>query len=442
MTVLTYVLGVLLFLVGLAVSIGLHEAGHLIPGKLFRVKVTQFFVGFGRTVWSTQRGETEYGLKAIPLGGYCKLVGMVPPNEDPEQTDDLVRSRNTGMFAQLVSDTKAAEYEHVGPHDHGRLFYDKPAWQRVVIMGSGVAINLVLSFLLFTLVFVGYGTYEPTTTVQSVSQCVVAVRDDAPASEARRACTDDDPRSPAAAAGFEPGDRFVSINGQATDDWEQTQELIRDNGDRTATIVVERDGEELTLRPTTAVTAMPIDAEDPEELTEVGFLGVVPATERERQDLGYVVTTMVDSTERVLYIIGTMPVRVWEAGSAALGLQERDPEGPMSVVGAGRIAGDIASEDRIPAMDRLITIISLLAGLNLFLGLVNLLPLPPFDGAGIATTIYESLRRRWARLRGRPDPGGVDSARLLPVTYAMAAVILVVSVVLVAADILAPIRIT
>ncbi len=100
MTVLTYTLGVLLFAVGVAVSIGLHEMGHLIPGKLFNVKVTQFFVGFGRTVWSTKRGETEYGLKAIPLGGYCKLVGMLPPA--PDQDPNKVRDTKTGMFTQLV----------------------------------------------------------------------------------------------------------------------------------------------------------------------------------------------------------------------------------------------------------------------------------------------------------------------------------------------------
>src|SRR6187431_2324970 len=109
MTALTYTLGVLLFVVGVAASVGLHELGHLVPGKLFNVKVTQFFVGFGRTLWSTQRGETEYGVKAIPLGGYCKLIGMVPPA--PDEDPHTVRSRNTGMFAQLVSDVRAAEYE-------------------------------------------------------------------------------------------------------------------------------------------------------------------------------------------------------------------------------------------------------------------------------------------------------------------------------------------
>ena len=162
MTAVAYILGVLLFAFGVAFSVALHELGHLIPGKLFHVKVTQYFVGFGRTIWSRTVGETEYGVKAIPLGGYCKLVGMVPPNVgEPDEESagpDLVRSRNTGMFAQLVSDAKTAEYEHVDPEDHDRLFYNKPWWQRVIIMGSGVAINIVLAFILFSIAFIGIGT--------------------------------------------------------------------------------------------------------------------------------------------------------------------------------------------------------------------------------------------------------------------------------------------
>ena len=135
MTALTYTLGVLLFAVGVAASIGLHEMGHLIPGKLFNVKVTQFFVGFGRTVWSRRKGETEYGFKAIPLGGYCKLVGMLPP--EPDQDPSKLKDTRTGMFAQLVSDARSAEWEHVDEADHDRLFYNKPWWKRVIIMGSG-----------------------------------------------------------------------------------------------------------------------------------------------------------------------------------------------------------------------------------------------------------------------------------------------------------------
>ena len=439
MTVLTYTLGVLLFAVGVAVSIGLHEAGHLIPGKLFNVKVTQFFVGFGRTLWSRQRGETEYGVKAIPLGGYCKLVGMVPPHAGDRP--DLVRSRNTGMFAQLVSDARDAEYEHVGPHDHGRLFYDKPWWQRVIIMGSGVMINLVIAFFLFAVVFMGYGVYTPTTTVRSVSECVIAVTKEN-VDKPPRDCTDADPEAPAKIAGFRPGDRFVTINGTAIESWTQAQREIRANDDRTAVIVVERDGQEVTLRPTTEVTTQAIDPENREQITEVGFLGVVPTEERERQGVGYVVTTMADGTWETLKTIAALPQKVYHVALAAVGIEERDPTGPMSVVGAGRVAGELASEDRLPALDRLFSVIALLAGLNLFLGLINLVPLPPFDGGGIATTLYETVRRGVARLRGKPDPGGVDSAKLLPVTYVMAMVILVVSVILIYADIVAPVSLS
>ncbi len=438
MTALLYLLGVLLFVVGVLASVGLHELGHLIPGKLFNVKVTQFFVGFGRTIWSRRRGETEYGLKAIPLGGYCKLVGMLPP--EPDQDPHRVRDTRTGMFAQLVSDARSAEWEHVEEADHDRLFYNKPWWKRVIIMGSGVAINIVLAFLLFAFVFMGYGVREPTTTVQSVSQCVIAVTE-ANRDQPPRDCTDADPVSPALAAGFEPGDRVVAFNGTTVTSWEQVQREIRANGRKTASVVVERDGREVTLRPSTVVSPR-LDPSNPERITEVGFLGVSPTITRERQGLGFVVTTMADGTWETLKTIGALPVKVYHVGRAAVGLEERDPTGPMSVVGAGRVAGEISSEDRFSYADRFFSLVLLLAGLNLFLGLINLVPLPPFDGGGIAATLYETVRRWIARLLNRPDPGGFDSARLLPVTYVMAAVILVVSVVLIFADIVAPISIT
>ena len=438
MTALTYTLGVLLFVVGVLVSVGLHEMGHLIPGKLYNVKVTQFFVGFGRTLWSRQRGETEYGLKAIPLGGYCKLVGMLPPESASDP--DRVRSRATGMFAQLVDDARDAEYEHVDPHDHDRLFYNKPWWQRVVIMGSGVAINLVIAFLLFAFVFMVHGAATATTTVSGISECVIAVTKTSQ-EKAPRACTADDPVAPALAAGFQPGDRIVSFNGARISSWDEVQREIRDNGTKTAVVVVDRDGQDVTLRPTTVVSPRP-DVSDPERITKVGFLGVSPEVELERQGLGFVVSTMADGTWQTVKTIAHLPNKVWHVGRAALGLEERDPNGPMSVVGAGRVAGEMASQQAVPVADRFFSVLTLLAGLNLFLGLINLVPLPPFDGGGIATTLYETVRRWLARLRGKPDPGGVDSAKLLPVTYVMAAVILLVSVVLIFADIVAPVSVT
>ncbi len=438
MTVLTYTLGVLLFVVGVAASIGLHEMGHLVPGKLFNVKVTQFFVGFGRTLWSRQRGETEYGVKAIPLGGYCKLVGMVPPQKD--QAEGTVRTRSTGMFSQLVDDVRAAEYEHVAPHDHDRLFYNKPWWQRVVIMGSGVMINLLIALFLFAIVFMGHGVPKPTTTIADISTCVIAVTK-ANIDEPVRECTAEDPVAPAKEAGFMPGDRFVAFNGSPVTSWSQIQKEIRANGDKTASVVVERDGRELTLNPRTTVSTRP-EPGDPRTITEVGFLGVYPKQVNERQGVGYVVSTMADGTWQTLQAIGSLPVKVYHVALASVGLEERDPTGPMSVVGAGRVAGQMASADQISVSDRFFSLLLLLAALNLFLGLINLVPLPPFDGGGIATTLYEAARRGIARLLNRPDPGGVDSAKLLPLTYVMAGVILLLSVVLIFADIVAPISIS
>jgi membrane-associated protease RseP (regulator of RpoE activity) len=438
MTALLTTIGVLLFAVGLAASIGLHELGHLIPGKLFNVKVTQFFVGFGQTIWSRRKGETEYGVKAIPLGGYCKLVGMLPP--EPNQDPDKVRDTRTGMFAQLVSDARSAEWELVQEDDHDRLFYKKPWWQRVIIMGSGVMINLVLAFLLFAIVFMGYGVQQPTTTVDTVSHCVIAVTE-ANSDQPPRNCTDADPISPAEKAGFKAGDRIVSINGTEVSGWTQVQQLIRANGAKPATVVVVRDGRKLTLHPSTVVSPR-LDPDNPERITKVGFLGVSPTQRLERQGPGFVVSTMADGTWQTLQTIGTFPVKVYHVGRAALGLEERDPTGPMSVVGAGRVAGEVAAQEEISVAARLMSLIMLLAGLNLFLGLINLVPLPPFDGGGIAATLYETVRRWIARLLKRPDPGGFDSAKLLPVTYVMAAIILVVSIVLIFADIVAPVSIS
>ena len=441
MTALAYTVGVVVFAFGVAFSIALHELGHLIPGKIFNVKVTQYFVGFGRTLWSRRLGETEYGLKAIPLGGYCKLVGMVPPNAaDPHADEDLVRSRRTGMFAQLVSDAKAAEYEEVAPEDHDRLFYNKPWWQRVVIMGSGVAINLVLAFIFFAIAFMALGVQSATTTVAGVSQCVVAVsRSNIDAAD--RPCRSTDPEAPAKTAGFKPGDRIVSFNGTRIEDWSQVQKEIRANGDRLAVVVVDRGGKQVTLRPTTVVSTV-AELDDSSKITKAGFLGVVPTTAKERQNLGYVFSTMGTGTWQTVQTIGQLPQKLYHVARAAVGLEKRDINGPISIVGAGRVAGEVASQHSVSFSDRAFQILALLAGLNLFLGLVNLVPLPPFDGGGIATTLYETVRRAFARLRGRPDPGGVDSAKLLPVTYVMAALILLMSVILIYADIVAPVSLT
>jgi membrane-associated protease RseP (regulator of RpoE activity) len=438
MTALTYTLGVLLFVVGVAVSVGLHELGHMLPGKAFGVKVTQYFIGFGRTLWSRQRGETEYGVKAVPLGGYVKLVGMLPPAPDGETRQ--VRSSNTGVISQMVSDARRAEYDLVEPGDEHRLFYRLPWWKKIVVMGSGVATNLALAFVLFAIVFMGHGVRTPTATIESVSKCVVAVTS-AHAAQAARPCTASDPVAPATKAGLRPGDTIVSFNGRRIAGWEDLREAIASNAGGAATIVVDRNGERITTRTNTTVSARP-DPENPEKLTRTGFLGITPALTLERQGPGFVVETMASGTWETLKALGALPVKLYHVGRAALGLEERDVNGPMSVVGAGRVAGELTSQEAVPASDRFFSVLLLIAGLNLFLGLLNLVPLLPLDGGHIAGALYEAARRGIARLLRRPDPGFVDVAKLLPVGYVMAGIILVASVVLIYADIVAPISIS
>jgi membrane-associated protease RseP (regulator of RpoE activity) len=435
MTVLMFALGVLLFVIGVAVSIGLHELGHLVPGKLFGVKVTQYFIGFGPTVWSRRIGETEYGVKAIPLGGFVKLIGMLPPGADGRQ-----RPTRTGIFSQLVDDARAAEYEHVEDADRHRLFYRLPWWKKVVVMVSGVMTNLVLAFLLFAVVFMVHGVQTPTPTVASVSRCVIAVTADN-AGQAPRACTPQDEVAPALAAGIRPGDTIVSFGGRRIDDWEQLQTAIGDNGRGPVAIVVERDGEPVTLTARTTVSPR-VDPGNPGRITRVGFLGVSPTVELQRQGPGFVVSTMATGTWETVKALGAFPVKLYHVGRAALGLEERDQNGPMSVVGAGRVAGELTSEHSIPVADRFFSVLLLLAGLNLFLGVLNLVPLLPLDGGQMAGALYEGARRGVARLLRRPDPGFVDIARLLPVGYVMAGIILVVSLVLIYADIVAPVTLT
>jgi membrane-associated protease RseP (regulator of RpoE activity) len=429
-----YAVGVLVFAVGVAASIALHECGHMVPAKRFGVKVTQFFVGFGRTVWSTRRGETEYGLKAVPLGGYVKLVGMLPPAKG----DSRPRTGNTGLFAQLVSDARAAEYEHVGPGDEDRLFYRLPWWKKVVVMSGGPLVNLAIAFALFAGIFGLYGVVEPTTTVAAVSRCVV------PAQEEGRDCTSRDPLTPAFEAGLRPGDRIVSFNGTPVDGWQDLVGLIRSNADGAAVIRYERDGQVLTARTSTtvkSVRALDADGAATEGFEEAGFLGVESTIARQRHGLLFTVEQMGTMTWATVKALGTLPAKVYGVGKAVVGLEERAQDSPVSVVGAGRVAGEITSNTQDPLAERIVFLLSLLAGLNLFVGMFNFIPLLPLDGGHIAGALYEALRRGVARARHRPDPGHVDVAKLLPVAYVVAAALLVMGLVLIAGDIVAPVRI-
>jgi membrane-associated protease RseP (regulator of RpoE activity) len=433
MTALYYTLGVVIFTVAILVSIGLHELGHMIPAKKFGRKVSQYFVGFGRTVWSTKRGETEYGIKAIPLGGYVKIVGMLPPDEKGH-----LRQTNTGMFTQLVADARAAEWELVEEGDEDRLFYKMPWWKKVIVMAGGPSVNIAIAFLIFAGLFATYGNLNDpvrTPVVTEVSACVV------PYEEADRACTPEELRTaqtPAADAGIEVGDEIIGFNGTAVESWEQLTRLIRDNEDGAATIVVRRDGRELTLRTSTLVTPRPTSLTD-ETLKPVGFLGVSPSVHLRTGGLGYTLGQMGQMTMTTLNALVDLPAKVYDVGQAIVGLEERDPQGPVSIVGGGRIAGETAAHEVFPVKEKAVLLLMLIAAFNFFIGMFNFVPLLPLDGGHIAGALYEALRRGWARLRRRPDPGYVDVARLLPVAYVMAGVLLIMGMVLIVGDIVVPI---
>ena len=448
MTALLYLLGVVAFAFAILASIGLHELGHMIPAKAFGGKVTQYFIGFGPTVWSRTRGETEYGIKAIPLGGYVKIVGMLPPDKahagKVEYDADgnrvvTVRKSNTGLFAQLVSDARAAEWETITAADEDRLFYRMAWWKKVIVMAGGPSVNIAIAFLIFGGLFATYGNPNDeiiSPTISRVEHCVV------PASQDGRACRPSDPISPAARAGLRAGDRFVSFNGTPVHAWADMQTLIRDNKNGAATIVVDRGGRQLTLHTNTLVTPRPTDDQDPKKLTPVGFLGVSPTVSLTTGGPLYTVKSMGVLAKQSGEALVTLPVKVWGVAEAIAGVKARDAKGPVSIVGGGRLAGDVASAHDFPLKDKLVSLLGLVAGFNFFIGLFNFVPLLPLDGGHIAGALWEAIRRRVARLRRLPDPGHVDVAKLLPVAYVVASFLLIMGVVLIVGDLVVPVQLT
>ncbi|MEJ7755073.1 MAG: site-2 protease family protein [Nocardioidaceae bacterium] len=432
MNALLYTLGVVVFAVGVLVSIALHEVGHMYPAKRFGVKVTQYFVGFGRTVWSTRRGETEYGIKAFPLGGFVKLVGMLPPEPGGDPT--RVRKSNTGLFTQLVADARTAEYENVRPDEQDRLFYRKPWWQKLVVMTGGPLVNLVIALFLFAVVFMGIGA--PMATHHHRDR--LRLRDQRRRSRRGSYLHRGRSRDAGEGAGLQPGDTISSFNGQQVTGWPQLTQMIRANGDREATIGLQRDGVAVTETVNTSVLAR-VSLSDPDRTERVGFLGVTPTVGYVRQGPGFVLSTMGSYTKATGVAIIDLPQRMVAVTKAAFG-GVREQDGPMSVVGASRVAGEMVTADETTWTDRVYRILSLIAAVNLFVALFNFIPLLPLDGGHIVGALWEGLRRGWARVAGRPDPGYVDVGKMLPVAYAVGALLLVMGVLLIYADIVNPVR--
>lgn len=416
----------LLFFALIMVSIALHEIGHLVPARIFGVKVTQYFVGFGRTIWSRKRGETEYGFKLFPLGGYVRLVGMYPPEKKSDKPK--------GWLTRLADRARSYEYEEITPADDGRLFHQKPVWQKVIVMLGGPAMNLLLAFLIFLGVNLFHGTWQLTLNVTVVNDCVI------PAGRTPATCQDGDPQTPAKQAGVMVGDKVVAFNGHRVSTWDELTDLIRANRDGAATLTVERGGRTMELPTVNTIIQSVPDRLDPTSRVEAGFLGVSPSRELVRGGVIETAGQMWNITRMSLVALASFPVRVWNVGVGLATGAERDINSPISVVGASRVAGEIAVADSVPIQDRVASWLSLLGSVNLFVALLNLVPLLPLDGGHIAGALYEALRRGLARLRGKSDPGPVDTAKMLPVAYLVGGFLLIGGVVLILADIISPIK--
>lgn len=440
MSIVPHVVGWLVLLLGIIVSVGLHEVGHMVPAKKFGVRVSQYFVGFGPTLWSRTRGETEYGIKAIPLGGFVRLIGMMPPA--PAGT-----RRGKGFWSEMVADARDASVAEVRPGEEHRAFYNLSTPKKLIVMFGGPFMNLVIATVLMAVILVGYGTMTTSTTVAQLSECV-------PASASSTATGDDcagRPTAPAVAAGLEPGDEVVAFGGTEVHSWQQLVGLINDSAGQPAEVTVLRDGESLNLQVTPAEAERPVldeqgvpvvGADGQAVVRPGGFVGFSPLQVRERQPLSSVLPAVGDMTWQTLTMVATLPVRVADAATQAFTAEERSQDSVQSVVGVARISGEIMALDEA-ILDRVMFFLSLLASLNIALFAFNMIPLLPLDGGHLVNALYEGGKRTVARIRGAAVlPGPADVARMTPVAYVVFLVLLGVGGVLIVADLVDPVRIT
>ncbi|HEY7226073.1 MAG TPA: site-2 protease family protein [Micromonosporaceae bacterium] len=418
-------LGIVVFALGIVVSLALHEAGHMWSARAFGMKVTRFFIGFGPTLFAFRRKGIEYGVKAIPAGAFVKIVGMTPQDDDVE------------------------------PGDEARAMWRFPVWKRTIVLASGAFTHFVLGMVILWLVFAFVALPRPErldhgpVTIEQVAACTEPSVVYDPTTRGVKPCVvGTDPQSVASAMGLVPGDVIVAVDGQAVDGWEWLTTKVRAAGGQQITVTVQR-GDQTLTRTGTLPTVLRLKQEvltsdralssiTDADLEPVGVLGVTPVTPTAAYGAGAAFRMTWDNTvgvfKGVVASIGRFPERVPQLWSALWGAP-RDPETPISVVGASRIGGEWFSQGQIPSF------LFFLAALNFFVGVFNLLPLLPLDGGHILVAWFEKVRRWiYARLR-RPDPGTVDYAKLMPITYAVIIFFGALSLLTVAADIVNPITI-
>jgi membrane-associated protease RseP (regulator of RpoE activity) len=394
-------IGWVIFLVALLFSVMLHETGHFVLAKRFGMKATRYFVGFGPTIWSTWRGETEYGIKALPIGGFVKIVGM-HSLDDPDD-----------------------------PEDEARSFRSHPAWQRILVLAAGSFMHFVLAFLLIAGLALGVGIENYNTQVGTLSPCVPISL----TAYNNGSCAGSHQTSPAKLAGLRLGDVVTAIDGRPVSNFTQLTDVVRPQRPGTpVTITVRRDGKLVTLQAKLANV----------EGRSGSYLGVAPegvvfqvagplgAIEYSGTTFGQV---LVGSAQAVAQLPGGLHELFSKNRSKTAAGQV------SSVVGAAEITGaEVASNQGWQY--KVSFVLLLIASLNIFIGAFNMLPLLPLDGGHIALIIYERIRAFFARLRGRPDPGLANMAKFLPVSFSLFMIIVIFGLLLIAADIVNPLKLT
>jgi membrane-associated protease RseP (regulator of RpoE activity) len=400
--------GSLFVLGGLMVAITAHEFGHYLFAKRFGAKVPEFMIGFGPTLFSFQRGETRFGVKLLPLGGYVRILGMLPPA--------------SGAEPALASAARAASQRDLGPDEEHRAFWRVPPLRRALVMFAGPAMNLALAVASVILVVSWIGTPELTNRVSTTVACVSPAED--------LSCAPGSAPAPAAAAGVRAGDVVLAVNGAAVTDW---QSLI----DRTATLqpgvpaelLVARDGQQLTVQLTPVEhPARPGGA----------FIGIAPQEVLTAQPLTASASIITQQLTQTARVVVALPVNVVSTALDAATGAERATDGPVGLVGIGQISAQAAAAE-VPWEYRVAHLLALFAALNMSLFIFNLLPLPPLDGGHIVPALGDAARRGIARRRGRPEPAPLNTARLVPVAYAVVAVLISMTLVITWADLVNPI---
>ena len=424
-----YILGILIVALGIGFSIGWHELGHLIPAKLFGVKVPKYMIGFGPTIYSKKIGETEYGLKLIPLGGYIAMIGMYPPAKADTES-------KKGFFRDMIASAREAHSEHVGPGDENRMFYQLPVWKRMIVMLGGPLMNLILGTVLLTITLSGIGVTQTSTKIAEVSACVPISSADAPC----------DIASPAKVAGLQAGDKILAINGAQIDTWSSSSSLLK-AGVANQVRVLKVDGTtvDLRIKPVTAIRpvvengAYKLDADGKQILAPKPVLGIILASETRPLSLGESLAASGQSVVQVGQMILNLPEQVVSVGQSTFGAEKRKADGPVSVIGIGQIAGEVASSKTATFVQKLQSELGILASLNFALFAFNMLPLLPLDGGHVAGGIYEAIKKGLFRLMRKPNPGPADTALLMPLTWLVFLALMAMSALIILADLINPI---